>query len=374
LNAYEARLLGVERQLMMIGRRANTLERETWAGLQDALELWGEVPPAAAPCSGSIDVTVTYAGSPVVGATVTLSGAGSGSGTTDSSGFVSIPITVAGSYTVTMSALGCLASASTTVTATCAVNPVSLTPATPTNRSRIAFAVKGCNSLGLSGSTVTATKSGVTYSGTTDGSGNATLDVSASGAGTYTLTASDPSGGRFVAFSGSVAVTCTASAVSVGVTLTPATGYHCASPITVGFRCVLPIKDTLTLTTNLGGVTLTWNGSEWAAVQNVGGVTAVTAGCTAGSPPTCNGPGVAGQTVVVNWHFAGSMGLTNTYGTCRFGGSTTLPVSGTLTACTTTSGDSSTTSSVVCPTSFLVSGTANAGSHVGWTGSWTITE
>jgi hypothetical protein len=51
LNAYEARLLGVERQLMMIGRRANTLERETWAGLQDALQLWGEVAPgAAAPC------------------------------------------------------------------------------------------------------------------------------------------------------------------------------------------------------------------------------------------------------------------------------------------------------------------------------------
>jgi hypothetical protein len=115
------------------------------------------------------------------------------------------------------------------------------------------FTVQGCGSAPISGATVTA--NGV--SGTTDGSGNVTLNVGS--AGTYTVTVTGVSA-RFASFSQSIAVTCSSTHV---LSLSAASGFVCTIP------CALPISTTLNLTTNcseliLAGGTLTWNGTSWS--------------------------------------------------------------------------------------------------------------
>jgi hypothetical protein len=356
LNAYEARLLGVERQLMLLGRRANTLERETWAGLQDALELWQEIPPAAAPCSGSIDVTVTYAGSPVVGATVTLSGAGGGSGTTNSSGFVSLAIAVAGSYTVTMSAIGCLASASTTITATCTANAITITPATPASRCLIQFTVTGCNSLGVIGATVTATKGSLTVTGTTPGSsGVVTLDVSAGGAGSYSWTASYGPGG-LVSTSGTVTVgACGSAAATVATNLTLASGYQC---LDVGTGCSVPLPLTIHGSNAYGSFAMTsagGGGASWVGTQTVSGVSVWTAGCNPGG--ACKTGSASSGSVTITWRMSTARVASSSYNWCSStGGNFPMSASGSTSGCNAAAPTMSGVS-VNCPPTFLYSAT-----------------
>lgn len=114
------------------------------------------------------------------------------------------------------------------------------------------FTIKGCNLSLLSGATVTiwtdATKVTQLDTQTTNGSGVAVLDVGT--AGTYYYEVSY--GVRMLVSSNTVAITCGGTR---GLTLTPASGYHCAS------FCAEPLKDTLTGTFSsaLPTITLTYN-------------------------------------------------------------------------------------------------------------------
>ena len=132
---------------------------------------------------------------PVNGATVTLTGVATGSGTTGADGNATISVNAgsAGTITATASLTG-YTSGTTTVTAmaplpvlTVNASPTSVTAGTPTN---VKFTVKNQPSgLVVSGATVTLT--GVaTGSGTTGADGNATISVNAGSAGAITATAS----------------------------------------------------------------------------------------------------------------------------------------------------------------------------------------
>lgn len=138
MNAYEARLLGVERQLMMLGRRAQVLERETWAGLQDALELWQEVPPGAAGCPNTkIQFTVRGCPTlPVASVPVTVVGGGSTyTGSTNGSGVVLIDVSATGAATYSWTAAdpspGRFTGTSGTVATTCGATATVTTTLTP---------------------------------------------------------------------------------------------------------------------------------------------------------------------------------------------------------------------------------------------------
>lgn len=364
----EARVRWLERALHDVSRRADSLD-DKWGLIEQQSELDREAfEGIGSACTGTIDVTVTYLGSPVVGATVTLSGAGTGSGTTNSSGFVSIAITAAGTYTVTVSAMGCVAAASTTVTATCSTNATSVAQAVPASKAQIAFTVRGCTSTSvLLGAVVTATRGSNTYTGTTNSSGQVTLDVSPSGAGSYSWSVAPPNV-RFSGTSGTVTAGACGTTATVTTSLGVATGYHCgggANP------CSFPLADTLYLTNSKGTVTLTYNGatSKWEGVQGIAGVSTVSADCP-GAPLPLNRCGGAAA--------AGSMGMFWAYNGGGTGGAPDPNMAGSFykacvdaslvghpidvssfltTHCTGGGQTGKAFTSIVCPPSFLYTGT-----------------
>jgi hypothetical protein len=107
------------------------------------------------------------------------------------------------------------------------------------------FIVSGCSSLPQAGVTVSCNGA----SGTTNSSGQVTLNVGS--AGTYTTTVTGMSS-RFAAFSQSISIAC---ASTHNLTLTAATGFVCP-----GFGCLLPVATTLDLTTSgAGNFTVTFD-------------------------------------------------------------------------------------------------------------------
>ncbi len=117
------------------------------------------------------------------------------------------------------------------------------------------FRVNGCNSLALSGATVSVwTDSGKTTlldSGDTDGSGDVTLDVGSSGS--YYHEVSHTSS-RFAVNSG----TTTHNGTLKTISLTPATDYYCIA------NCLYPLYKTLHGTSaKIGSFTLTYAGGSW---------------------------------------------------------------------------------------------------------------
>jgi hypothetical protein len=214
---------------------------------------------------GTIEVTVRLCSTNALisGAVVTIKdslGATVGSGTTGAPGIVTIPITAAGTYTVEVVKTG-QETVKMTVVATCTTNAV-----TALMGRLLTVTVKGCNSFNYPGATVTATLSGVSTVGTTNGSGQVILSLQATG--TYSLSVTEPTG-RFATFTTTVSVTtCTTTTT---VNLLVATGYHCQDWESAGGTgnrdCLLPLADTLFLTDSVygGPTTLTWNtgSSAW---------------------------------------------------------------------------------------------------------------
>jgi hypothetical protein len=267
MNAYEARLLGVERGLMGLGRQAGELQRDTWAGLQAARELWQEIPPGA-PCNGTIVVTIKDpTGAVIQNAGVAFSG-GLPSGRTGTDGKYTATITAAGSYTITATA-GCYSGGNTaTITAVCAQNDVTIQFTTGT-AAKVNLTINGCNGNRLPNATITATFGGHAYSWTASAGGTVTADLSADATGSVsgcTFTASDPLG-RLASASGSTNVQCGATNVLTINLTSPAASYHC------GTGCGEPLKDALTLIDPTGTVTLTYNTgtANWRGNQTVNG-------------------------------------------------------------------------------------------------------
>ncbi len=139
----------------------------------------------------SVSFTVASGSAAVGGATVILTGAATGNGTTDPNGnaVIIVNATGAGTVTATVSKAG-FASASTTITAIVPALSMTATPATvasgtPTN---VTFTVSS-DGVAVSDATVTLTGA-ATGSGITDASGNVVISVNATGAGAITATAS----------------------------------------------------------------------------------------------------------------------------------------------------------------------------------------
>ncbi len=120
----------------------------------------------------------------------------------------------------------------------------------------VTVTVEGCGSQVYAGVTVNAYSSeggSLLDSETTNGSGQAVLNVGT--AGTYYFTVTGISS-RFDAYGASHATTCGGGFT---ITLSAATGYACSS------ACAIPIGQTLTLTDSLlGTCTLTYSGSSWS--------------------------------------------------------------------------------------------------------------
>ena len=132
---------------------------------------------------------VAFTVSPAIsGATVTLIGAATGSGTTDASGSVTISVnaTGAGTITATASMTGYTDGIATLTAGLPPLNvSTSITSVAVGNATNVIFTV----SPAISGATITLTGA-ATGSGTTDASGSVTISVNATGAGTITATAS----------------------------------------------------------------------------------------------------------------------------------------------------------------------------------------
>lgn len=214
---------------------------------------------------GSIDVTVRLCSdnSLISGATVTVKDGGGttvGSGTTPGSGFVSIDVPSAATYTVTVAKSG-QATATTTVSATCSANAVSITLGR-----LLTVTVTAC-SVAPVGQTVTATLSGRTFSAVTNGSGVAVIPVT--GTGTYTIATTHASP-RFAAYSASVSVsTCSTSHTA---TMVAASGYVCLA--WTGFNCDLPVARTLFATDSVhGAVTLVYDAGLGQWLGSKAGIT-----------------------------------------------------------------------------------------------------
>lgn len=120
------------------------------------------------------------------------------------------------------------------------------------------FAVRGCNSAALQGATVTVwTDSGKTTqlaTGTTDAGGNVTLYWNATCATSVYVEVSCP---RFVTYTNTGAYTCAATTT---VSLSAASGYHCAG------CSAIPLADTLHLTDSVyGSTTLSYSAGNWVS-------------------------------------------------------------------------------------------------------------
>jgi hypothetical protein len=280
MNAYEARLLGIERGLMGLGRQAGELQRDTWAGLQAARELWQEIPPSApaAPCTGSIAWTVTSpAGDVISGQALTIAGPGgfSTSGTTNASGVFTHAITAAGTYTATASNACYSGGSPASIAATCSANAATLHFTTGTATRLLARTQSPCTvSTYVPGVPYTATKGAVTLTGTAGSSGVVTWDVSAYPAGTWTITATSTLGGR-IGYQPSNTAT---AAASCGTSATATVGAIEGTSYTCGECVALPIKNTLVLHTTAGNVTLTYDAAgslTWKGTQTIPGHTTV---------------------------------------------------------------------------------------------------
>jgi hypothetical protein len=155
----------------------------------------------------------------------------------------------------------------------------------PSGPCNVTFTVRGCNSMGLPGATVTVwTDSGKATqlaTGTTDSTGSVVLDITSAGSRYYEISRS-----RFVTFTATATISCGAT---VGPrTLAVATGYRCCQ----GY---LPLPEAgLTLNYCGTGVTLVYTSlqricntfrSGWFATFSVTGrpYTAGTLPCACGS-------------------------------------------------------------------------------------------
>jgi hypothetical protein len=208
-------------------------------------------------CCGAgcaVDVCVVdCSGNSISGASVSISAPGgpyTGTTVLGCTGYISIG--TAGTYTTTVSKAGGYQTYTGSITYTCGgTTTVTLlaTGATPCQ-----ITVYGCNGCLLTGATVTV--DGETYTTT---AGVASFTLPGPGSYPYTVNAT-----RFATYSGTFTVTSVCSGCSTTVTLTPATGYVCATVLSC--NCGLsayPWPTTLFLTdTAWGSCTLTYNPTD----------------------------------------------------------------------------------------------------------------
>lgn len=161
------------------------------------------------------------------------------------------------------------------------------------------FHVTGCNALGLEGATVgvwtDSSKTTLVATGTTDASGNLTLDLGS--AGTYYR---EVSASRFATASGNFTATCTGGTVSDA--LSPASGYHCYT------GCSIPLPDTLHFSDSALGTsgTATWFAplSRWLGSDSFS--TFGCGGCPAGTAVTVGYALETTGVITVSWQVDGS--------------------------------------------------------------------
>lgn len=190
---------------------------------------------------------------PLIGATVTikLSGTTVGTGTTDSAGNCCINITtVPATYNIQVSATNCTTNSSNH---SCVAGTNNFTIVLSCYQ--LCVTTKdACSGATLTGSSVTITKGGTSYSGTTDSSGKFCTPPGIA-SGTWNWTASPPAGYSYLgSTSGSVSVSgCT----SVSTSFPVVAGNVCVNGC---HNCVgLTISSTLYLTDQYGTHTLTYD-------------------------------------------------------------------------------------------------------------------
>jgi len=152
------------------------------------------------------------------------------------------------------------------------------------NPAQLTVNVQGCNALNLSGATVTASLTGQpNVVGTTDGGGNATLLLPATGTWTITTTSS-----RFGTDTSSKTVTGNGQILTLAVVLTPTSSYvcvsGCAQPLSKTLKLTDPNNTITPLTLTYDAVSTTWIGcyvkSAVVCQQNVGlGCNGAIGGC-----------------------------------------------------------------------------------------------
>lgn len=135
---------------------------------------------------------------------------------------------------------------------------------------QICVTVRGCNNSFLPGATVTISLGGTTIgTGTTDASGK--FCVAITSAATYTIVVSKT---RFNSSTTTYAATCSMSANTPSVALTPATGFICVP------CCVDPLSTaTKTLTTTWGVISLPYLGLVTGGINGLAANTPVWGGC-----------------------------------------------------------------------------------------------
>ncbi|MGZ3299315.1 MAG: carboxypeptidase-like regulatory domain-containing protein [Isosphaeraceae bacterium] len=331
-------------------------------------------PPACQICVSA----TTCQGSLIGGATITLTQSGTtiGTGTTASvTGGYCFTGLAAGSYNVAVTKTGYTGS-NQNVTLSCPGTQNVVLWLTTTSAPTVSFTVTGCGGQNLPGATVTI--GGGTY--TTNSSGVA--GPIALGNGTYPVSISKSPRWQTLTPSNVVVSGCVASGGGT-FALTPASGYVCCLPASGGSICADPIATTLLFTGPAGNALLTYQASPGCTYGGCGfasGATMIT-----GSPCDVSS-GSAG--FGVNWDPSGGVGafgFSYTYGyglhsgthgftwtnliSCEFGtwtGPCTVfinfgPVS---------------SSTIVCPPAFQVSGTVAGVTGLGaiFNGAWTITE
>jgi len=222
-----------------------------------------------ASCTGTLTVNVKCGGVNVASATVTITqGATSYSGSTNAAGNATFTPGISGTWDITVSKSG-LTTYTSTFSWSCTTATVNVAMSSPSNV--VSGNVKGCNTTGLSGVSVTL-KQGATTLGTatTDASGNfsitfawssgsLTLECTRSRFNNFTSTSFTPSGCNLT--------------TTVNPTMTAATGYRCAN-----CSGATPISETLYNTTPSGHtVTMTYqtpmsiSGDGWEGTETING-------------------------------------------------------------------------------------------------------
>lgn len=200
------------------------------------------------PCTLCVSLSSCSFSHPVgAGGTVTVTGPGgfTGTCTTTSGSSCCIDVTAggSGSYTVSGSKSGWIITPRT-LTVTCPGTTNTSLSSRPVTYP-VVFSVTGCNGAALPGATVTAGSA----TGTTDSSGNVTLNLPD---GTINYTVTYPP--RFQTATGSFTINCTFG-LTVPVAMTPASGYVCCT-FGGAYSGPIPVARTLTGSDSGGAVSI----------------------------------------------------------------------------------------------------------------------
>lgn len=233
-------------------------------------------------CTGTLTVNVKCGGVNVVSATVTITqGATSYSGSTNASGNVTFTPGISGTWDITVSKSG-LTTYTSTFSWSCTTATVNVAMSSPSNV--LSGNVKGCNTTGLSGVSITL-KQGATTLGTatSDASGNYSITFAwSSGSLTYEATKS-----RFSNFtSGTFTPSGCNLTTTSNFTMSPATGYRCivcggANPISETLFNSTPSGNTVTMAYTASTAP---GGPGWEATETISG--RIWTGCGLFDPKT----------------------------------------------------------------------------------------